>query len=587
MSVRHVIRGPVPRSKRERSIAVAAVLGLLAMLLSYLPSTAVSATPAEDGNPDLPQKCGLDMTIIIDRSGSIGSYNDDMIDAANALIDGVSNTGSKVQVISFATTATAVTLAGGVGSSNNIGDLRLLPAEDVNLTKYTSSGGTNWDDALEMARRQPAVTPLTVVLTDGNPTYHNTGSGVNGHGNSVGGTGYSTSATDLAKAVAEADLLKAAGTHMLAVGIGDDINTANLEKISGDERLTANNGMSFAEADWTTVGFSQLKGLLEDFVKELCAPSLNITKTEIPLSGPERLGDGWTFGLDLASAPQKWENPTQPASNTSASQVTDDGKVNFKWEQGATGTMGATVTEQPRDGWLFSSATCERRNYDTGVVTQLTLTPQTNSDGSVQWAIPGGLGPADSVNCNVRNREVAPGRIDVRKITVPANMPGKFDFTLTGPGPVRELDDLTHGDTESFGDVAPGTYAVSEGVAANYSLTSAVCDNVGTQAQENVDAGSVAVAEGEHWLCTFTNTADQGSITVRKVAQGADGTFAFESDFNGDFQLTTTGGAAQTGAVPVSPGTYSVVESGSGTVDPAVRGVRRRFARRQHQGRPG
>ncbi|MEZ5269699.1 MAG: hypothetical protein R2789_14405 [Microthrixaceae bacterium] len=33
--------------------------------------------------PTWPQKCGLDMTIIIDRSGSIGNYNDDVADAAN------------------------------------------------------------------------------------------------------------------------------------------------------------------------------------------------------------------------------------------------------------------------------------------------------------------------------------------------------------------------------------------------------------------------------------------------------------------------------------------------------------------------
>ncbi|MEZ5350907.1 MAG: vWA domain-containing protein [Microthrixaceae bacterium] len=238
------------------------MLGLLALVMSFLPGAAASAAPAEDGNPDLPQKCGLDMTIIIDRSGSIGSYNDDVADAANALIDGVSNTGSKVQVISFSSRATAVTLAGGVGSSSNISDLTLLPAEDVQLTQYESSGGTNWDDALEMARRQPAVTPLTVVLTDGNPTYHNSGNGVNGHGNSLGGNGGSTSTADVNKAVQEADLLKAAGSHILAVGIGSNLNTANLEAISGEERLTATNGVSFSEADWTTVGFTQLKALL-------------------------------------------------------------------------------------------------------------------------------------------------------------------------------------------------------------------------------------------------------------------------------------------------------------------------------------
>ena len=561
MSVRHSTRRPSSTTRRERPIAIAAVLGLLALVMSFLPGAAASAAPADDGNPDLPQKCGLDMTIIIDRSGSIGNYNDDVADAANALIDGVSNTGSKVQVISFSSRATAVTLAGGVGSSSNISDLTLLPAENVQLTQYTSSGGTNWDDALEMARRQPAVTPLTVVLTDGNPTYHNSGNGVNGHGNSLGGNGGSTSTADVNKAVQEADLLKAAGSHILAVGIGSNLNTANLEAISGEERLTATNGVSFSEADWTTVGFTQLKALLEDFTKELCAPSLNITKTEIPLEGAERPGDGWTFDLELESAPQEWENPAQQAGLTTASQVTDEGKASFKWEQGATQTMGAEVGEQPREGWVFSSATCQRRNYDSGAVSQLTLAPQMAQDGSVSWVIPGGLGPADSVNCNVRNRQVAPARIDVRKVTAPAAMPGEFDFSLDGNGESRTLEDLNHGDTESFGNVAPGTYAVGEATTPNFTQTSAACDNIDTPAGESLDPSTLTVAEGEHWLCTFTNTADDGSITVRKVAQGADGTFGFSSDFNGSFELATSGGSASTAAVPVTPGRYSVSEA--------------------------
>ncbi|MCO5318531.1 MAG: VWA domain-containing protein [Microthrixaceae bacterium] len=548
------------RSSRERPIAVVGVLGLLAMVMSFLPSARVSATPAQDGNPDLPQRCGLDMTIIIDRSGSIGSYNDEMADAANALIGGVSNTGSRVQVISFSSTATAVTLAGGVGSSSNISDLRLLPAEDVQLPAYNSSGGTNWDDALEMARRQPAVTPLTVVLTDGNPTYHNSGSGVNGHGNSLGGSGSYTSSNDINKAVAEADLLKAAGTHVLAVGIGGNLNTSNLSAISGDERLTSTNGMSFAEADWTTVGFAELKTLLEDFVKELCAPSLNITKTEIPLEGDERPGNSWEFELELGSAPAEWENPQQGAAETTATQTTVDGKANFKWEQGATATIGASVTEQARAGWTFESATCQRRNYDTGATSVLELTPQVGPDGSVSWVVPGGLGPADSVNCNVRNREVAPARIDVRKVTLPAGVAGEFDFALTGPGVDRQLADLGHGDTATFGEVPPGTYSVTEDDSTNFSLDSAVCDNTDTAPVETVDPAALVVGEGERWLCTFTNEAAPGSITVRKAAEGADGTFAFESDFAGDFELTTADGEASTVANAVQPGSYSVVE---------------------------
>ncbi|MEZ5269697.1 MAG: hypothetical protein R2789_14395 [Microthrixaceae bacterium] len=57
----------------------------------------------------------------------------------------------------------------------------------------------------------------------------------------------------------------------------------------------------------------------------------------------------------------------------------------------------------------------------------------------------------------------------------------------------------------------------------------------------------------------LANTADDGSITVRKVAQCR--THArFSSDFNGSFE-STSGGSASTAAVPATPGRYSVSEA--------------------------
>ena len=87
-------------------------------------------------------------------------------------VSGLAGTGSKVQVISFSDTATALEDRTGDGDNSDLDDLAFVPAEDVVVPQFRTCGGyTNWDDALEMARRSPAgIAPLTVVLTDGNPT---------------------------------------------------------------------------------------------------------------------------------------------------------------------------------------------------------------------------------------------------------------------------------------------------------------------------------------------------------------------------------------------------------------------------------
>ena len=98
------------RTSRFRATALLVVGSMLASIVGIASvATIISATPAEDGNPDLPQRCGVDMTVIVDRSGSIGSQNDEVADAANALVSGLAGTGSSVQVISFSREATALT----------------------------------------------------------------------------------------------------------------------------------------------------------------------------------------------------------------------------------------------------------------------------------------------------------------------------------------------------------------------------------------------------------------------------------------------------------------------------------------------
>ena len=70
----------------------------------------VGASPAHAAvtpvaNPPIVERCGVDITLVLDASGSIQSSNavNDVRDAADAFLDALSNTGSTARVTQFAT----------------------------------------------------------------------------------------------------------------------------------------------------------------------------------------------------------------------------------------------------------------------------------------------------------------------------------------------------------------------------------------------------------------------------------------------------------------------------------------------------
>ena len=72
----------------------AAVVCFVALLLSVLPlRAAVASDPPAAANPNLAASCGLDITIVLDRSGSIGNDNDEVQDAAQAFNDALMSRG--------------------------------------------------------------------------------------------------------------------------------------------------------------------------------------------------------------------------------------------------------------------------------------------------------------------------------------------------------------------------------------------------------------------------------------------------------------------------------------------------------------
>jgi Prealbumin-like fold domain len=105
-------------------------------------------------------------------------------------------------------------------------------------------------------------------------------------------------------------------------------------------------------------------------------------------------------------------------------------------------------------------------------------------------------------------------RIIVEKVTVPSPDPTGTSFPFTASYDADGFS-LKNGESNDSGDLNPGTYSVAETpVPANWTLTSAVCDDGSNPSSIDLDADEVVT-------CTFTNTLQTGAIQVHKTAKHA------------------------------------------------------------------
>ncbi len=113
----------------------------------------------------------------------------------------------------------------------------------------------------------------------------------------------------------------------------------------------------------------------------------------------------------------------------------------------------------------------------------------------------------------------AGGTIIIRKSTTPAGRTG-FSFTddITAPNSFT-LDD---GQSKTFDDVTPGTYAVTEGAPGSFmSLTGISCTDPTSNSSVNLGTrtATINVAANETVDCTFTNTDQAPTVSVSPASQ--------------------------------------------------------------------
>jgi hypothetical protein len=209
---------------------------------------------------------------------------------------------------------------------------------------------------------------------------------------------------------------------------------------------------------------------------------------------------------------------------------------------------GYTVTEDViPEGWEFVSVDC---SASTGV------TPTIN-DAQVTFDIDA---DTDVLDCTYRNQ--SRGSIVVEKVTTERT--GTFDFSsnsLGGGTPQTphtfSLTTTAAGqagkDSETFSDLAPGTYDAEEDVPAGWNLHSATCD-------DGSDPASIGLAAGEAVICTFTDSPQNGAILITKTRKHA-------ADGPGDHPHANIPFTVTGGSLPPAGTTVTTDDNGEACVD--------------------
>lgn len=136
------------------------------------------------------------------------------------------------------------------------------------------------------------------------------------------------------------------------------------------------------------------------------------------------------------------------------------------------------------------------------------------------------LGPNGAITLPIPAVETPAGQITVTKVTSPTSANG-VTFSYTGDLGSFNLD--TDGGTATPNSTTvtllpPGSYDVTEGNTANWSLTNLVCTNSTGSSTFNYvgSTATINLVQGGAVVCTYTNTRNQGTSSVVTELHKAD-----------------------------------------------------------------
>lgn len=227
--------------------------GLVAAGTVALPATTAVADVPTDPNPPIAKACGIDVTLILDASGSVNSSHavENVRDAGRSFLGALQDTNSTARVIQFATVsqqladrglidANSMAAGGAFGQAISGYYNPIPPVGGVAVKSLNSNGNptqpngwsnsssnqyTNWQQTLKQTASDDP--DLVVFVTDGDPTaydfdragdpfYPSTPPtvGVNTNRNAAGAQ------ITIDRAVEAANAVKGNDSRILTVGVG-------------------------------------------------------------------------------------------------------------------------------------------------------------------------------------------------------------------------------------------------------------------------------------------------------------------------------------------------------------------------------
>ncbi len=149
------------------------------------------------------------------------------------------------------------------------------------------------------------------------------------------------------------------------------------------------------------------------------------------------------------------------------------------------------------------------------------------------------LAAGETVTCTFTNTQL--GTINIIKDTVP-DAAQDFSFTddIAAPNAFT-LDDDADGtlpNTQTFINVAPGGYEVTEAAVAGYSTTVSCVDPDGGSTAAGTNVATISLAAGETVTCTFTNT-QLGTTNINDALDNLDARLVARSVRDADGRLPT------------------------------------------------
>ncbi len=350
-------------------------------------SNEVTATtidqPGTAPNPQLVDRCGLNIAIVVDRSGSIGWAGAEAMNqlksALTGLMDSFVGTGTVVSLISYATTA-----------STHVDNRRIVTQADANsldpaIAGLKAEGSTNWQAAIKKVQGLSTRPDLVLFMTDGRPNTINSGSGILVPADYLGKP-QDFSQTALNASILESNVVKRTGARMLGVAIASantagDFGERAIRAVSGNNRWQP--GDSIRNRDFIAVSkFADLQSQLLSLASDLCT---SLTKSNSP-TGAVAPGTEITYTVTMKNIGDKVV--TKPLVDDLPGAVTF--KTGSATESGPATVAQPTVSTDP-DGsqrltWpAFALAKDQTQTYTYKVVVKSGLADQKAFKNHAMW----------------------------------------------------------------------------------------------------------------------------------------------------------------------------------------------------------